>query len=212
MTDHEFASVRYIVDDVAASFDFYTKLLGFAELNNFAPAFADVARGPLRLLLSGPTSSGARALLGGRQPCPVAGTGYTSSSMISAARSNDCSQQASSSAARSSRAQAAHRSCSTIRPATRSSCSKRHHDRLLDQQRARRPRSGHHCPDDRGQGVGRIASDSNRSTLPLHVHVDPDCPADGYTVSSWPQLTLKTVPSIRSESSRRTRRHPRPGG
>ena len=154
MTDHEFASVRYIVDDVAASFDFYTKLLGFAELNNFAPAFADVARGPLRLLLSGPTSSGARALPGGRQPCPVAGTGYTSSSMISAARSNDCSQQASSSAARSSRAQAAHRSCSTIRPATRSSCSNRHHDRLLDQQRARRPRSGHHCPDDRGQGVG----------------------------------------------------------
>ena len=70
MTDHEFASVRYIVDDVAASFDFYTKFLGFTELSNFAPAFADVARGPLRLLLSGPTSSGARPLPGGRQPMP----------------------------------------------------------------------------------------------------------------------------------------------
>jgi catechol 2,3-dioxygenase-like lactoylglutathione lyase family enzyme len=70
MPDHEFASIRYIVDDVAASFDFYTKHLGFIELNNVAPAFADVARGHLRLLLSGPISSGARALPDGRQPIP----------------------------------------------------------------------------------------------------------------------------------------------
>jgi catechol 2,3-dioxygenase-like lactoylglutathione lyase family enzyme len=60
-TSDEFASVRYIVDDVAAAVDFYTTHLGFAVLTHPAPAFADVVRGPLRLLLSGPTSSGARA-------------------------------------------------------------------------------------------------------------------------------------------------------
>ena len=56
-----FASVRYIVDDVSAAIDFYTEHLGFTVLTNPAPAFADVTRGPLRLLLSGPQSSGARA-------------------------------------------------------------------------------------------------------------------------------------------------------
>lgn len=55
------ASVRYVVDDVAAAIEFYTTQLGFTVLSNPAPAFADVARGPLRLLLSGPASSGARA-------------------------------------------------------------------------------------------------------------------------------------------------------
>jgi len=68
MPDHEYASIRYIVDDVAASIAFYTKHLGFSVLNDFAPAFADVALGHLRVLLSGPTSSGARALPDGRQP------------------------------------------------------------------------------------------------------------------------------------------------
>ena len=62
MTDTEqVASVRYIVDDVPAALDFYTSRLGFAVHANPAPAFADVRRGPLRLLLSGPASSGARA-------------------------------------------------------------------------------------------------------------------------------------------------------
>jgi catechol 2,3-dioxygenase-like lactoylglutathione lyase family enzyme len=55
------ASVRYLVDDVQAAVEFYTKHLGFALHTNAAPAFADVTRGPLRLLLSGPASSGARA-------------------------------------------------------------------------------------------------------------------------------------------------------
>ncbi|MEV4549102.1 VOC family protein [Nonomuraea wenchangensis] len=55
------ASVRYIVDDVRAAVDFYTTHLGFTVNFDAAPAFADVVRGPLRLLLSGPTSSGARA-------------------------------------------------------------------------------------------------------------------------------------------------------
>ncbi len=56
-----FASVRYIVDDVPAAIDFYTTHLGFELRSNPAPAFADVTYGPLRLLLSGPQSSGARA-------------------------------------------------------------------------------------------------------------------------------------------------------
>ena len=62
MSDNEqFASVRYIVDDVQAGIDFYTEHLGFTLNSSAAPAFADVVRGPLRLLLSGPASSGARA-------------------------------------------------------------------------------------------------------------------------------------------------------
>jgi catechol 2,3-dioxygenase-like lactoylglutathione lyase family enzyme len=60
-TPDEVANVRYIVDDVAAAIDFYTTHLGFTLRANAVPAFADVIRGPLRLLLSGPASSGARA-------------------------------------------------------------------------------------------------------------------------------------------------------
>ncbi|GIH96288.1 VOC family protein [Planobispora siamensis] len=55
------ASVRYLVDDVNAAVGFYTTHLGFTLSTDAAPAFADVVRGPLRLLLSGPASSGARA-------------------------------------------------------------------------------------------------------------------------------------------------------
>jgi catechol 2,3-dioxygenase-like lactoylglutathione lyase family enzyme len=57
----QYASVRYLVDDVQAAVDFYTTHLGFVLNTSAAPAFADVVRGPLRLLLSGPASSGARA-------------------------------------------------------------------------------------------------------------------------------------------------------
>jgi catechol 2,3-dioxygenase-like lactoylglutathione lyase family enzyme len=62
MTGHDqHAAVRYLVDDVRAAVDFYTAHLGFELRGDVAPAFADVVRGPLRLLLSGPASSGARA-------------------------------------------------------------------------------------------------------------------------------------------------------
>jgi catechol 2,3-dioxygenase-like lactoylglutathione lyase family enzyme len=57
----QYASVRYLVDDVGGAIDFYTQHLGFTLNMSAAPAFADVVRGPLRLLLSGPASSGARA-------------------------------------------------------------------------------------------------------------------------------------------------------
>ncbi len=60
-TSDQYASVRYLVDDVQAAVDFYTAHLGFQLKTSSAPAFADVVRGPLRLLLSGPASSGARA-------------------------------------------------------------------------------------------------------------------------------------------------------
>jgi catechol 2,3-dioxygenase-like lactoylglutathione lyase family enzyme len=58
---NQYASVRYLVTDMQAAVDFYTGHLGFTLKTNPAPAFADVVRGPLRLLLSGPASSGARA-------------------------------------------------------------------------------------------------------------------------------------------------------
>jgi catechol 2,3-dioxygenase-like lactoylglutathione lyase family enzyme len=57
----QLASVRYLVDDVPATVDFYTIHLGFTVRSSAGPAFADVVRGPLRLLLSGQASSGARA-------------------------------------------------------------------------------------------------------------------------------------------------------
>jgi len=71
MTDPQaMVSVRYMVDDVESSVAFYTKVLDFEVLNNFAPAFADVARGNLRLLLSGPTSSAGRPMPDGAKPGP----------------------------------------------------------------------------------------------------------------------------------------------
>jgi catechol 2,3-dioxygenase-like lactoylglutathione lyase family enzyme len=61
-------NVRYMVDDVDAAVAFYTTHLGFTLNSNAAPAFADVMRGDLRLLLSGATSSAGRAMPDGRRP------------------------------------------------------------------------------------------------------------------------------------------------
>ena len=60
-TDDQLVSVRYIVDDVEAAVDFYTAHLGFTVRHRAGQAFADVVRGNLRLLVSGASSSGARA-------------------------------------------------------------------------------------------------------------------------------------------------------
>ena len=70
MTDREMVSVRYMVDDVAEAVAFYTMHLGFEVLTSFPPAFADVARGKLRLLLSGPASSAGRPMPDGVKPGP----------------------------------------------------------------------------------------------------------------------------------------------
>jgi catechol 2,3-dioxygenase-like lactoylglutathione lyase family enzyme len=59
-----------MVDDVEAAVAFYTKHFGFTVRSNAAPAFADVVRGPLRILLSGPKSSAGRPMPDGRQPGP----------------------------------------------------------------------------------------------------------------------------------------------
>ena len=69
MNVNDLVSVRYIVDDVAAAVDFYTRHFGFT-VNMNSPAFADVVRGNLRLLLSGPMSSAGRAMPDGEVPAP----------------------------------------------------------------------------------------------------------------------------------------------
>jgi catechol 2,3-dioxygenase-like lactoylglutathione lyase family enzyme len=67
-TPDDLVSVRYLVDDVDAAVDFYTSHLGFTVRSSAAPAFADVVRGRLRLLLSGPASSAGRPMPDGRTP------------------------------------------------------------------------------------------------------------------------------------------------
>jgi catechol 2,3-dioxygenase-like lactoylglutathione lyase family enzyme len=66
----ETVNVRYLVDDVEAAVAWYTEHFGFSLISNQAPAFADVRRGSLRLLLSGPTSSAGRPMRDGEQPGP----------------------------------------------------------------------------------------------------------------------------------------------
>jgi catechol 2,3-dioxygenase-like lactoylglutathione lyase family enzyme len=66
----ETVNVRYMVDDVEAAVAWYTTHLGFTLLSKHAPAFADIARGSLRLLLSGATSSAGRPMPDGERPKP----------------------------------------------------------------------------------------------------------------------------------------------
>ena len=66
----ELVNVRYMVDDVEESIDFYTRHFGFAVRHRALPAFADVVRGRLRLLLAGPRSSAGRPMPDGRKPGP----------------------------------------------------------------------------------------------------------------------------------------------
>ena len=90
----ELVNVRYMVDDVEAAIDFYTTHFAFELRTSAAPAFADVTRGNLRLLLSGPKSSAGRPMPDGRVPSPAAGTASTSSSTISRRRSSGCAAPA----------------------------------------------------------------------------------------------------------------------
>ena len=70
MPDEDTVNVRYMVDDVDEAIAFYTELLGFELLTSASPAFADVRRGNLRLLLAGPTSSAGRPMPDGTKPEP----------------------------------------------------------------------------------------------------------------------------------------------
>ena len=70
MADNDLVSVRYMVNDVEESIDFYTRHFGFSLRHSALPAFADVVRGRLRLLLSGPTSSAGRPMPDGAKPGP----------------------------------------------------------------------------------------------------------------------------------------------
>jgi catechol 2,3-dioxygenase-like lactoylglutathione lyase family enzyme len=70
MPDGETVNVRYMVDDVDESIAFYTTQLGFEVLTKASPAFADVKRGNLRLLLAGPASSAGRPMPDGIRPGP----------------------------------------------------------------------------------------------------------------------------------------------
>ncbi|HEX5309803.1 MAG TPA: VOC family protein [Solirubrobacteraceae bacterium] len=66
----ELVSVRYMVNDVQEAVDFYTRQLGFELHTSALPAFAEVIRGRLRLLLAGPESSAGRPMPDGRKPAP----------------------------------------------------------------------------------------------------------------------------------------------
>jgi glyoxylase I family protein len=63
-------SVRYQVADIDRSIGFYTEHLGFRPGERAGSAFASVSRGDLRLILSGPGSSGSRPLPDGRRQAP----------------------------------------------------------------------------------------------------------------------------------------------
>ncbi|HET6767963.1 MAG TPA: VOC family protein [Chitinophagaceae bacterium] len=63
-------NVRYMAEDVDTAVEFYTKHLGFTLGTNAAPAFADITRGNLRLLLSGRKSSAGRPMPDGTLPFP----------------------------------------------------------------------------------------------------------------------------------------------
>jgi catechol 2,3-dioxygenase-like lactoylglutathione lyase family enzyme len=70
MPNDEIVNVRYMVSDVEESIAFYTTMLDFELLTSAAPAFADVKRGNLRLLLAGPKSSAGRPMPDGATPGP----------------------------------------------------------------------------------------------------------------------------------------------
>jgi catechol 2,3-dioxygenase-like lactoylglutathione lyase family enzyme len=70
MPKNDLVSVRYMVDDVEESIEFYTRHFGFDLGHNASPAFAEVVRGRLRLLLAGPQSSAGRPMPDGRKPGP----------------------------------------------------------------------------------------------------------------------------------------------
>jgi catechol 2,3-dioxygenase-like lactoylglutathione lyase family enzyme len=66
----QFGSIRYLVEDVDPAVAFYVGRLGFTLRADARPAFSELVRGPLRLLLSGPASTAGRPVPDGRTPAP----------------------------------------------------------------------------------------------------------------------------------------------
>ena len=64
------ASIRYMVNDVQASIEFYTNQLGFKLEQQFGPAMAIVSDGDTTLWLAGPQSSAAKPMPDGSRPTP----------------------------------------------------------------------------------------------------------------------------------------------
>jgi glyoxylase I family protein len=62
--------VRYQVEDVARSVEFYTTHLGFTLEHQQLPAFASVSLGEAKILLSGPQASGSRPMPNGQPQEP----------------------------------------------------------------------------------------------------------------------------------------------
>jgi catechol 2,3-dioxygenase-like lactoylglutathione lyase family enzyme len=60
------ACFRYIVNDVSAAIDFYTRNLGFKVEMHPAPGFAEISRGDMHLYLTQPQGHG----VGGGAPMP----------------------------------------------------------------------------------------------------------------------------------------------
>ena len=63
-------TVRYQVADIDRSTTFYVEQLGFRAAERSGTAFAAITRGNLRLVLSGPGSSGSRPMPDGRRQEP----------------------------------------------------------------------------------------------------------------------------------------------
>jgi catechol 2,3-dioxygenase-like lactoylglutathione lyase family enzyme len=70
MPSDETVNVRYMVSDVAEALEFYSTHFGFKPGTVAIPAFADVTKDNLRLLLSGPKSSAGRPMPDGAVPGP----------------------------------------------------------------------------------------------------------------------------------------------
>ena len=174
MPNDEIINVRYMVDDVEESIAFYTELLGFEVLTSAAPAFADVKRGNLRLLLSGPKSSAGRPMPDGATPAPG---GWNRIHFIvddidtEVGRLRDAGSGRS--AMTSSKDPAVSRSCSRTRPATSSSS----FSRPRTERRATSPTLAGHGPlpprddhADQGRAHRRVGPDptvgSRRPTFP----------------------------------------------
>jgi catechol 2,3-dioxygenase-like lactoylglutathione lyase family enzyme len=63
-------SIRYIVNDVDAAIDFYTRALEFSVAMHPAPTFAALDRGDIRLYLSAPGPGGGGSSVDGETPAP----------------------------------------------------------------------------------------------------------------------------------------------